>query len=708
MTVHRSARWRLLPVLVLAAAAFAGGRAPFQEGLAALRAGRGAEAARLFAAAEAPLEEWALLHRGQALLAAGDLPGAAAAFARCLGKGASPALRAPATEGLAECLAQQGQPGEAAATLAGSLDAARLQGTRLGVLARLAELRLSAGSPAAAYSALLDAVESPGESVALTRTLHQRLLDAHARGQVTPALGQADLLRWARFLARKGRLAEALGALALSRPQTAEKAIALELLRARYESRLGKREQAALSLRTLAATASAPARSRSEALLLLARVLKADRDLPGATAALEELLSLEPASARSATARLELASMMEAQRRPDVAASLRAHVRDRQPATPAGRELLYQAVLDSLRTRNYAETVRLAGLFLEHHRTHRLAQTLLYWQAVAKAAAGQGKAELKTIAAGSAGGYFQILAGSRLTAPRPRFLLPKTRFRPFDAGGPSATAFLPLESGAIERVARALSVQEAWEDLAQLLEQARRDLPTSFAVRHNLSLAYSLLKRHQASLRVAEETARTTSKLQGVRLDLLDRLLYPTPFARQFAERCGQAGVNPFLALAVAREESRFQPENRSWADARGLMQILPSTGKWLAGKAGLGGLEADQLYNPDTNIRLGVQYLAYLRKKYESFGSPDLLAMAAYNGGPGNVDRWLKQFGSVPVDEFVERIPLEETRHYVKKVGNSLLAYQRVLGAQASGAAARAPVPEPAPEADEPPDDAE
>jgi soluble lytic murein transglycosylase len=691
---------------MLAGAALAAAGQPYGAAMQALQSGHAAEAARLFASVDAPLQDWALLHRGQALLAAGELPSAAAVFTQCLGKGAPAALRAPASEGLSDCLARQGKPGEAAATLAGSLDAPRLQGSRLALLAKLAELRLAAGSPAGAYSALLDAVESPGESVALTRSLHQQLLDAHALGQVTPVLGQADLIRWARFLARKGRLAEALGALALHRPETAEMAIALELMRARYESRLGKREQAALSLRTLAATASAPSRSRSEALLLLARVLKADRDLPGAASALEELLSLEPDSARAATARLELASLMVAQKRPELAQGLRAHVRDRQPATPAGRDLLWQDALESLRTRKFAETVRLTGLFLAHHKSERLAPSVRYWQAVAKAASGQGKAELKAVADGPAIGYFKALAASRLNAPRPRFSLPGLGSRALASSSPSASSLLPLEAGPTETVARALASQAAWEDLAQLLEQARRDQPANFAVRHNLSLAYSLMHRHQAALRIAEETARSTSKLQGVRLKELDRLLYPAPFLRQFVDRCGQAGVNPFLALAVAREESRFQPENRSRSDARGLMQILPSTGKWLAGKAGLGGFEADRLYEPDLNIRLGVQYLAYLRKKYESHGSPDLLAMAAYNGGPGNVDRWLKQFGNVTVDEFVERIPLEETRYYVKKVSNSALAYERVLGAGAGVTVAAEP--EPAADLDSAPDEAE
>jgi soluble lytic murein transglycosylase len=109
-----------------------------------------------------------------------------------------------------------------------------------------------------------------------------------------------------------------------------------------------------------------------------------------------------------------------------------------------------------------------------------------------------------------------------------------------------------------------------------------------------------------------------------------------------------------------------------------GLMQILPSTGKWIAGKLGEKGFNKDRLWNPDVNIRYGSWYLRYLA---DLFNGDLYLASASYNGGQGNVQRKVEQgpYAQLPVLERLDRIPLPETRDYYKKVMGSHWNYLRL-----------------------------
>jgi soluble lytic murein transglycosylase len=141
--------------------------------------------------------------------------------------------------------------------------------------------------------------------------------------------------------------------------------------------------------------------------------------------------------------------------------------------------------------------------------------------------------------------------------------------------------------------------------------------------------------------------------------------------------------VDPLLVLAVIREESNFFPGAISTSDARGLMQLLPSTAKWIAqSKLGIAYREED-LFDPETNIRLGTWYLGSLLGQ---FGGDVSRAVAAYNGGPGNVTRWLEAAGSVSRAEFPGLLALAETREYLVKVLNAWLTYRGLYPEFSSG----------------------
>ncbi|MFC1571132.1 transglycosylase SLT domain-containing protein [Candidatus Margulisiibacteriota bacterium] len=172
---------------------------------------------------------------------------------------------------------------------------------------------------------------------------------------------------------------------------------------------------------------------------------------------------------------------------------------------------------------------------------------------------------------------------------------------------------------------------------------------------------------------------KITEAMENGSLGQLDprlwRFSYPRGYWKYVDKYSKMYGLDPYLVYAVIREESRFKSRalSRSWA--HGLMQIIPSTGRLISRDLGL-SYSRWKMYNPRVNIHMGTYYLASLIKRFDG-NVP--LALAGYNGGPGRVKRWLKKYPKFDLDEFVEDIPLRETRNYVKKVMKSYYGYKRV-----------------------------
>ncbi len=156
------------------------------------------------------------------------------------------------------------------------------------------------------------------------------------------------------------------------------------------------------------------------------------------------------------------------------------------------------------------------------------------------------------------------------------------------------------------------------------------------------------------------------------------KALYPLAHEAEVRKNAAKFGIDPYWILSIMREESHFKADTLSRSNAMGLMQILPSTGKWIAGKLGEKGFNKDRLWNPDVNIRYGSWYLRYLA---DLFNGDLYLASASYNGGQGNVQRKVEQgpYAQLPVLERLDRIPLPETRDYYKKVMGSHWNYLRL-----------------------------
>jgi soluble lytic murein transglycosylase len=154
----------------------------------------------------------------------------------------------------------------------------------------------------------------------------------------------------------------------------------------------------------------------------------------------------------------------------------------------------------------------------------------------------------------------------------------------------------------------------------------------------------------------------------------LHRFWYPLAFWDDVEKISKKHDMDPMIAMSVMREESRFDPDARSVAGARGLMQLMPQTAYRLDKGIKLGIIRDSQINDVRNNIHLGVYYLKSL---FREFGSLPYV-LAAYNAGEGIVKKWEQQGNQKGIDEFIEEIPYAETRNYVKKVVTSYYQYKR------------------------------
>ena len=192
----------------------------------------------------------------------------------------------------------------------------------------------------------------------------------------------------------------------------------------------------------------------------------------------------------------------------------------------------------------------------------------------------------------------------------------------------------------------------------------------------------SLLRAAEA-LRQRGETSRAITLAQRAlaasapRDTRLFRLLYPVAFADVIQAEAEARGVDPALVAALIHQESRFTPRAVSRAGALGLMQVLPSVGTSLARRARVSPFERVLLFQPDVNIRLGTMHLDAMLDQYPSIE----YALAAYNAGGSPVRRWRQKAGTSDPELFIERIPYDETRDYVRILLRNRATYELVYG---------------------------
>ncbi|RDS83243.1 transglycosylase SLT domain-containing protein [Dyella psychrodurans] len=167
-------------------------------------------------------------------------------------------------------------------------------------------------------------------------------------------------------------------------------------------------------------------------------------------------------------------------------------------------------------------------------------------------------------------------------------------------------------------------------------------------------------------------------------------LRFPLASQDGVVQQAQEAGIDPSWAYGILRQESAWMSDAQSGADARGLMQLLPSTGADVARKNGLPWNGGNSLFDPAVNIALGTRYLAAMAARFDD--SP-WLASAAYNAGAARVNQWLDARGSLPPDVFVATMPFKETREYVARVMYYSVIYDWRLHGTVSPISSRMPL---------------
>ncbi|HEX8947869.1 MAG TPA: transglycosylase SLT domain-containing protein [Dissulfurispiraceae bacterium] len=222
---------------------------------------------------------------------------------------------------------------------------------------------------------------------------------------------------------------------------------------------------------------------------------------------------------------------------------------------------------------------------------------------------------------------------------------------------------ISLNDRAMERTAILEELGLKREAVSELLHLARRNPSRNDLI--SISSYLKNLGEYRAAINIISKMPYSEE---------LHDLFYPLGYWNEVEEAAKKRDIDPYLVLSVMREESRFAPDARSIAGAMGLMQMMPQTAHKFNKNIKAGSKHAAELYDPETNISIGTRYLKQLLSRYGSIP----LALAAYNGGEDMVNEWVRNGKYASIDEFIEDIPFDETRNYVKKVMTSYFEYLR------------------------------
>jgi soluble lytic murein transglycosylase len=288
----------------------------------------------------------------------------------------------------------------------------------------------------------------------------------------------------------------------------------------------------------------------------------------------------------------------------------------------------------------------------------------LYWTGRAREQAG---------GAGAADLYNQILA----EAPRSYYgMLAAGRLGRTREGGIAGQIALPREPRAAlsddSGLARVVLLRRInlVEEAAAELESAVQDAAGDPVRLYGMAGVYIEAERYHMALRIMRRHFQTVAATGDPALPrAFWEMYYPYAWRDEMRDAAQRRGIDPYLVAAVVREESSYYPRAISRAGARGLMQLMPATARLMA--------PPGDLDDPGFNIELGTRFLAGLMRE---FNDPRL-ALAAYNAGPKNVRQWMSARRTDDIEAFVEQIPFDETRLYVKRVVLSWDEYRRIYG---------------------------
>ena len=292
----------------------------------------------------------------------------------------------------------------------------------------------------------------------------------------------------------------------------------------------------------------------------------------------------------------------------------------------------------------------------------------LYWQARSAEKAGDTesvKLIYRQILSSGAESYYETLAFRALERLGESFDLPQPS-RPAANANPDPA--VPPEFDFHLSRARELGAIALYPLAAAELDEINVKIKPTGALRALLVREYFHNRAFGRSLSLASQTALSQTER--------DLYRYPLAFWDLIQQKALERDLDPYLIVALIRQESLFDQRARSPAAALGLMQLITPTASRVAKQLGLAPPSQEKLFEADINLTLGTQYLKDLLLRYANNWQK---ALAAYNAGEAAVDRWEREINADDIDEFVERIPYVETRGYVKLVLRNHRIYKRL-----------------------------
>jgi soluble lytic murein transglycosylase len=326
------------------------------------------------------------------------------------------------------------------------------------------------------------------------------------------------------------------------------------------------------------------------------------------------------------------------------------------------------------KTQNYAETIRVFEGAAQAFPRSDYRPSWLYWSGRSHARLGdatQASARLRLVFTDYANSYYGRLAEKRLSQ---RAAAPGVGDRVVPVSYQPAPSRAPLPN---EETIRLLLANGLYDDALNELRYAQRLQGTSTAIDATIAWAYQQkgeLRRAITLMRRAYPQFLTAG--QQLPPEIL-QVIFPLAYWDVIKRHAAARDLDPYLVAALIAQESTFDPEARSVANAWGLMQIVPATGRRLARTVGLRRFSTSMLTNAETNIRLGTLYFSGLVRQ---FGGTHF-ALASYNAGESRVVRWKAERPGIDEDEFIDDIPFPETQNYVKRILGTAEDYRMLYG---------------------------
>ena len=347
---------------------------------------------------------------------------------------------------------------------------------------------------------------------------------------------------------------------------------------------------------------------------------------------------------------------------------------DHFPTGPRAERAAWKYGWSAYKAGEYGETIRVFESASVGFPRSDYRPSFLYWAGRSHARLGEGtqaESRLRLVYTDYANSYYGRLAERQLArkgdviGTRADVHLASTTQTPVPEVKPIPT----------EPLIRLLLANEMYDDALGELRYAQRAWGNSGRIDATIAWVYNRkgeLRRGISLMRRTYPQFLTAS--QGLPSEIL-QVIFPLVYWDSIRKQSAAYDLDPYLMAALIAQESTFDAGVRSSANAWGLMQLVPSTGRKLAKSVGLRGFTTASLTNPEINIRLGTLYFSELVAK---FGGT-YYALASYNAGDSRVVRWKEERQDLDEDEFIDDIPFPETQNYVKRILGTAEDYRRL-----------------------------